>query len=186
MEQANLFIQNPLLLQDQSMHGACTYACGCTNVRNFSETQPTATAPVSLAMNHSTERTCQPPDVHDFKVEIIDLSFSQTEMNLCRNPRWLRNRCTKWLICLFLKTKTKLCRNPRRFTKHESSDDRTSDSDAVKVMAPNFQWPKLSFVFTPVLDSYIFWEGDHNLVIFQRFSDNQNNMSGKTRLRSYI
>jgi hypothetical protein len=57
----------------------------CTNARNFSEIQPTATAPRKLSkINHSTERTgtCEAPDTHDFKLEIIDLSLSQNESEI--------------------------------------------------------------------------------------------------------
>ena len=75
--------------------------------------QQVATAPASLAMNHSTERTFQ-PDVHDFKVEMIDSSLSQNDNEVVQEP------------------------TPVEETKHEISDDRTSDSDAVKVMAQIF------------------------------------------------
>ena len=88
----------------------CTYVCGCTNARNLSETQPTATAPCKLSkMNHSTERTCQPPALHDFKVEIIDLSLSQNENELVQEPTPVEET-----------TLTKLCRNPRRLRKRST------------------------------------------------------------------
>ena len=131
------------------MHGL---ARGCTNARNFSATQPTATAPVSLAMNHSTERTGQPPDVHDFNGEIIDLSFSQNENELVQEPTTVEESMHKMIDWSLYQNENEVVQEPTPVEemKHESSDDQTSNSDAVKVMAPNFQWPKLSFVFTPI------------------------------------
>ena len=47
-----------------------------------------------------------------------------------------------------------------------------------------FRYPRPDeFQFSPYLDSYIFWEAEHNFVIFQRFKDFQNNMNGRKRLR---
>ena len=140
-------------------------------------------------MNHSTERTgtCEAPDAHDFKLEIIDLSLSQNESEIVQEPTPVEDSTHEIIDLSDFQNEYQVAQEPTLVSNHDSSEDRTSDSDAVKlkVMAPSFQWPKLSFQFTPILDSYIFWDGDHNFVIFQRFSDNRNNMSGKTRLRSY-
>ena len=48
---------------------------------------------------------------------------------------------------------------------------------------PLVQYGKDVFPFIPMEDSYVFWEEQHNFIIFQCFSDNRNNVHGKMRLR---